>query len=181
MRRALLALLVCLVAPAAAAQTNMVTPANAGLEQLRSAIGLWDVRTEFLNPDGSVAGAFDGTYDFGWVVPDRVAHGVSRIPALEQVSGILFYLRPATGEIEMASVGRDGQLWVMTGRDTDEVRTTPDVPTADGGVMRLRFTRYNVAADMFESRMEISTDRGATWRRGNHQHFRRRAAGSGEG
>ena len=183
MRRAILALLLCLAAPGtAAAQAAAPAPASVGLEQLRAVIGLWDVRTEFLNPDGSVAGAFDGTYEFEWLVPDRVVRGVSRIPALEIVSGILFYLRPATGEIEMVSVGRDGQLWVMTGRDNDEVRTTADVPTADGGVMRLRFTRFNVAADTFESRMEISTDRGTTWRRANHQKFRRRAgAPAGQG
>ena len=179
MKRALLGLLLCLAAPGAAAQTNPATPPSPGLEQLRSAIGLWDVRTQFLNPDGSIAGAFDGVYEFEWVVADRVVQGVSRIPALEQVSAILFYLRPASSEIEMVSVGRDGQLWVMTGRDGEEVRTTPDVQTADGGVMRLRFTRFNVASDRFESRMEISTDRGATWRRGNHQLFRRRSAVDG--
>ena len=40
--------------------------------------------------------------------------------------------------------------------------------------MRLRFTRYNVTPDRFESRMDYSTDGGATWTQGNHQVFVRR-------
>lgn len=181
MKRTLLALLLGLAAPTAAAAQPVAQPASVGLAQLRTVIGRWDARTEFFNPDGSSAGAYDGSYEFEWVVPDRVARGVSRIPALNLTSAILFYLRPARSEIEMVSVGADGMLWVMTGRDSEEVRTTPDVPTSDGGVVRLRFTRFNVADDRFESRMEISTDRGATWRQGNHQVFRRRAASAGQG
>jgi hypothetical protein len=71
----------------------------------------------------------------------------------------------------MVSAGADGRLWVMTGPDDAEVRITPDVPTQDGGRMRLRFTRYNVTADRFESRMDYSTDGGAGWTQGNHQVF----------
>jgi len=43
--------------------------------------------------------------------------------------------------------------------------------------MRLRFTRYNVSQDRFESRMDYSTDGGATWTQGNHQVFVRRGNG----
>ncbi len=37
----------------------------------------------------------------------------------------------------------------------------------------LRFTRFNVAADSFESRMEYTDDDGETWKPGNHQTFHR--------
>jgi hypothetical protein len=74
----------------------------------------------------------------------------------------------------MVSVGKDGHLWVMTGPAGSEIRTTSDAPMSDGSKMRLRFTRYNVTPDRFESKMEISTDSGATWVPGNHQVFARR-------
>lgn len=144
-----------------------------GVEQLRHVIGDWDVMTEFLNADGSVARSAEGSYSFEWVIPDRLVSGVSRVPELDIVSGLLFYVRPASGEIEMVSVGRDGQLFVMTGADGEQVRTTGDFPTAGGGTMRLRFTRYNVEADAFESKMEYSTDGGETWLQGNRQAFQR--------
>jgi hypothetical protein len=170
------ALALAIPGPAAAAtlQPAQAVQASPALGQLRHIVGTWDVRTEFLNPDASVARAAEGTYEFEWVIPDRVARGVSRIPSLDQASAILFYLRPAQRQIEMVSVGADGRLWVMTGPDDSEVRTTADVPTADGGRMRLRFTRFNVTPGRFESRMDWSTDGGASWTQGNRQVFVRR-------
>lgn len=143
------------------------------IEQLRSSIGRWQVTTEYLNPDGSVARSVEGSYEFSWIVPDRVVTGKSEIPELGQTSGILFYIDEARREIEMSAVGADGKLWVMTGPLGGEVRTTPDYRTAEGGTGRLRFTRFQVTADAFESRMEYTEDGGATWRAGNHQRFRR--------
>jgi len=143
------------------------------VEQLRSTVGHWDVVTEFLNDDGSVARSVTGTYEFSWVVPDRVLSGKSAIPELQQSSGILFYINQKKREIEMVSVGADGHLWVMTGPLGGETRTTEEFKTADGGTGQLRFTRYNVTADAFESRMEYSDDGGATWKPGNHQTFLR--------
>ena len=69
----------------------------------------------------------------------------------------------------------------------DEVMRTADVvslhtpltPLTDGRRMQLRFTRSDVEQDRFESRMEISMDGGATWRRGNHQVFVRAGAAQG--
>jgi len=43
----------------------------------------------------------------------------------------------------------------------------------DGSTMKLRFTRYNVMPDRFESKMEISRNGGLTWVPGNHQVFLR--------
>jgi hypothetical protein len=163
-----------LLAAAGLARAEDAGPPAAALTQLRHVIGTWDVRTEFLNPDGNVARAVDGTYGFEWVNPDRLARGTSRIPTLEQVSAILFYLRPAAHEVEMVSVGKDGDLWVMTGKDNEEVRTTPDRTMSDGSKMRLRFTRYDVQPGRFQSKMEYSTDGGKNWTQGNRQLFVRR-------
>jgi hypothetical protein len=157
------------------AQENRNKPLPRGVEQLRHVHGEWNVTTEFLNPDGTVARSVEGTYTFRWVVPDRVISGESRIPSLNQASGILFYVSEARGVTEMTTVGTDGRLWVMTGPIDGEVRTTPPTRMDDGTTMELRFTRYNVAANTFESKMEYSTDGGRTWRPGNHQLFRRKS------
>lgn len=164
------------VPSAAAAPTDSSARVAVGVAQLRAALGAWDVTTEFLDDSGRVARAAEGTYRFDWVVEDRVLAGRSEIPAMQQTSGILFYVRERKLEIEMVSVGGDGRLWVMTGPIDGETRTTPDLPTVGGGTMRLRFTRYAVTPDRFESRMEYSVDQGATWAPGNRQVFRRAAA-----
>lgn len=165
-----------LVAPVVAASAQ--TPADPtamerSVDQLRTSVGRWAVTTEFLKEDGSVARSVEGTYKFEWVVPDRVVSGKSAIPALKQTSGILFFINEQQGLIEMVSVGADGRLWEMTGPLGGEVRTTPPFQTADGGTSQLRFTRYNVSADAFESKMEYTVDGGQTWLPGNHQQFRR--------
>lgn len=143
------------------------------VEQLRAAVGRWDVTTEFLNDDGTVARSVAGTYEFAWVVPDRVVTGKSEIPELGMASGILFYISERKQQIEMVSVGADGALWIMTGPLGGEERMTQEYPTAAGRTGRLRFTRFNVAADSFESRMEYTDDGGTTWKPGNHQVFHR--------
>lgn len=143
------------------------------IDQLRSSVGQWDVTTSFLGPDGTVAKSVSGTYEFSWVVPDRVVSGRSEIPELGQSSALLFYVNEAKRLIEMVSVGADGQLWVMTGPLGGEVRMTPEFPTASGGKGMLRFTRFNVSPDAFESRMEYSDDGGTTWKPGNRQVFKR--------
>jgi len=143
------------------------------VEQLRSSIGAWEVKTDFLNPDGSVAKSVRGTYEFSWIVRDRVVAGRSDIPELKQAAGLLFYVDEAGRKIEMASVGADGKLWIMAGPLGSEERRSQEFKTSGGGVGRLRFRRFNVSADAFESRMDYTEDGGTTWTAGNHQHFRR--------
>jgi len=88
-------------------------------------------------------------------------------------SAILLYVRESVSMIEMVSVGKDGKLWVMTGPAGSDTRYTQPFPTQSGGEGQLRFTRYNVTAEGFESRMEWAEDGGETWVQGNHQVFRR--------
>ena len=147
----------------------------AGVRQLRESIGRWDTLTEFLNEDGSVANAVTGSYEFSWVVPDRVVAGRSEIPELGQSAGILFYVNEKKAIIEMVSVGADGRLWVMTGPIDGETRTSQTYEAQDGSQGQLRFTRFHVAADRFESKMEYTSDGGKTWKPGNHQVFTRAA------
>jgi len=158
---------------AVAAEPPSDTPLQRSVEQLSSSIGHWNVVTEFLNEDGAVAKTVTGTYTFSWVVPDRVVAGRSDIPELSQTAGILFYVNEKKAIIEMVSVGADGRLWIMTGPLGGEERLSQDFPTTDGGTMRLRFTRYNISDDAFESRMDYTLDGGKTWRPGNHQTFDR--------
>ena len=143
------------------------------VQQLRSAIGEWTVTTEFLNEDGSVANSAEGIYHFEWVVEDRVVSGYSEIPSLDMRAGLLFYINEAEQKIEMVSVAKDGRLWVMTGPLGGETRYTERFETQSGGEGQLRFTRFNVQQDSFESRMEYTEDGGVTWKPGNHQVFTR--------
>ena len=177
MNRLLILLLALSLPLCLGAEESKVDPAalQHSVEQLRSAIGRWQVQTEFLNEDGSVAKAVDGSYEFEWVVPDRVVRGRNEIPEMKQASGILFYINEAAAIIEMAAVGRDGKLWVMTGPLGSEERLSQVYATADGGKGQLRFTRFNVEDDRFESRMEYTDDGGKTWKSGNHQVFTRAA------
>lgn len=161
------------VTPALNAQVPDGAALQHSIEQLRHSIGRWSVVTEFLKEDGSVARSAAGSYEFSWVVPDRVVSGKSEIPELKRASGILFYIREARREIEMVSVGADGMLWTMTGPLGGEERTSQQYKTDTGGAGRLRFTRSNVSQDSFESRMEYSEDGGRTWKPGNRQRFTR--------
>ncbi len=167
-----------LVMSSALARGDTGTDENAlrhSVEQLQSAIGKWNVVTEFLKEDGAVAKSAQGTYEFSWIVPDRVVTGKSEIPELKQASGILFYINEKKKLIEMVSVGADGALWTMTGPLGGEERLSQEFKTTDGGTGRLRFTRFNVSPDAFESKMEHTSDGGKTWKPGNHQMFRRAA------
>ena len=177
MARLLIPLLMLLCPPALWAEQTITDKAALAqsVDQLRNAVGRWDVITEFLKEDGTVAKSVGGYYEFEWVVADKVLRGRNAIPEMKQASGILFYINEARSEIEMAAVGADGKLWVMSGPLGSEVRMTPTYATAEGGTGQLRFTRFNPEDDRFESKMEYTEDGGKTWIPGNHQIFTRAA------
>jgi len=145
----------------------------ASVQELRDSAGNWAVVTEFLADDGSVANTAEGTYRFAWVIEDRVLQGSNSIPSLDMSSGILFYVSEERKVIEMVSVGKDGKLWVMTGPLGGDTRTTQPFASQGGGEAQLRFTRFNVTENSFESRMEYTEDGGSSWKPGNHQVFTR--------
>ncbi|MBX3703691.1 MAG: hypothetical protein KF822_07955 [Steroidobacteraceae bacterium] len=162
----------------------METPASAlaeGIDQLRQTVGTWNVTTTQYRSDGTIARKVSGTWQFEWVVPDRVISGRSVIPALGEISGMLFYVNERRAALEFAQVDADGQLRVLSGGTGGELRTAGPVAAADGSSVQLRMKRFNVAADCFESRVEVSTDGGASWRPDQHQRFvRARGAGGGD-
>ena len=178
------ALLFLLASPLADANERPPSQIAGAVAQLRQSVGLWSVTTTRFGEDGAVAGVASGTYRFDWIVPDRVVAGRSDIPDWKQSSGILFYVNERRSTIEMASVGADGQLWVMSGPADGETRSTSPTPLADGRTMTMRFTRNTITPDRFESRMEVSLDGGDSWKPGNHQLFVRaigNPGGSGGG
>lgn len=144
---------------------------STAVQQLRQAAGRWNVTTTRFGENGAVAGVASGTWNFDWVVPDRVLSGRAVIPDWNQSAGMLFYLNERLITLEMAQVGADGQLVVMSGPAGTETRSTPVVALADGRKMVQRHTRYRVTADRFESRMETSYDGGQSWKPGYHQLF----------
>lgn len=159
-----------------ALKSSSAGPLEQSVQQLRDAIGEWNVVTDFLNDDGTSAKRVSGSYEFSWVVADRVVSGKSEIPELQQAAGLLFYVNEGKQVIEMVSVGADGNLWVMTGPLGGETRYTNEYKTADGGSGQLRFTRYNIEKNSFESKMEYTEDGGKTWKPGNYQLFSRAPA-----
>jgi len=121
----LLAAVLLAPAPLTAQAPAEPTALERSVEQLGNTVGRWAVTTEFLKEDGTVARSVTGTYEFSWVVPDRVVSGVSRIPELSQISGILFFINEKKEQIEMVSVGADGRLWEVIGPLGEEVRRRP--------------------------------------------------------
>lgn len=169
-------LAICGITPSHIYAQQPTDALQASVQELSDAIGRWHVATDFLNANGSVARSVKGHYEFKWVVPNRVVSGISDIPELEMTSAILFYINESKGTIEMVSVGADGKLWIMTGPLGGNTRTSEPYDTADGGSGQLRFTRFDVTENAFESRMEYTIDGGETWLPGNHQRFQRAAA-----
>jgi hypothetical protein len=154
----LAALLSFLVLPFADASETAPIGYDTAVQQLRSAVGVWDVETTQFADDGAVARVACGTYRFEWVVPDRVLAGRSDIPDWKQASGVLFYVNEDSA-IEMASVGADGALKLM------------------------RVTRFNVAPGRLEARMDVRAGSRATTRCSGvpPRQGRAQPAGSGTG
>jgi hypothetical protein len=178
--RLLPALLSLLILPLAEATEAPPPEQSAAVQQLRQAAGRWNVTTTRYAENGAVTGVASGTWSFDWVVPDRVLSGKAVIPDWNQSAGMLFYLNERLFTLEMAQVGADGQLIVMSGPAGTESRSTPVLALPDGRRLVQRHTRYRVTADRFESRMETSYDGGQSWKPGYHQLFVRAPAKSPE-
>jgi hypothetical protein len=170
MKRAALVLSFLLL-PAAAAHAINTPTLDAAVGQLRQAAGRWTVTTTRFADNGAVAAVATGTWSFDWVVPDRVLSGRSSIPDWNQSAGMLFYLNERIFTLEMAQVGADGQLVVLTGPAGAETRTTAPVVLPDGRRKLQRHTRFGISADRFEAKVETSYDGGQSWKLGIHQLF----------
>jgi len=171
MKKLLVAILSLLVLPVAQATESSKPDLSVAVQQLRQAAGRWNVTTTRYADNGAVAGVATGTWSFDWVVPDRVLSGKAVIPDWNQSAGMLFYLNERLFTLEMAQVGADGQLVVMSGPPGAASRSTPVVALPDGRKMVQRHTRFRVTPDRFESRLETSYDGGQSWKPGYHQIF----------
>lgn len=165
------ALLSLFVLPFAEASETAPPALATAVQQLRQAAGRWNVTTTRYAENGAVAAVATGTWNFDWVVPDRVLAGRSVIPDWNQTAGMLFYLNERMFTLEMAQVGADGQLVVMSGPAGTETRTTEAIAMQDGRRMLQRHTRYGFTTNRFEAKMELSYDGGANWKPGYHQVF----------
>ena len=156
----------------AAEAAELAPPALANaVQQLRQAAGRWTVTTTRYADNGAVAAVATGTWSFDWVVPDRVLTGKAVIPDWNQSAGMLFYLNERMFTLEMAQVGADGQLVVMSGPAGAQTRRSAPVELPDGRRVLQRHTRYGVTADRFEAKVETSDDGGASWKPAYHQLF----------
>lgn len=150
--------------------------ASKGIEQLRQIVGNWDVTTEILFPDGTVELKQEGSWQFRWVVPDRVLSGESH--QAESKAAILIYVHAQKEVIELATVGEDGLLWVMSGAADSESLTTPNTKVSEKETIMFRWSRYEFEKNRFRSKLEISKDGGKTWVLRHRQEFRRKSASS---
>ena len=164
------------VMPLAQASEILPPGLEGAVQQLRQAAGRWNVTTTRFAENGAVAAVATGTWTFDWIVPDRVLSGRSAIPDWNQSAAVLYYLNERMETLELAQVGSDGQLLVMSGPAGAESRTSSPVALPDGRRMMQRHTRYDVSADRFEARVERSFDGGASWKPGYHQVFVRAPA-----
>lgn len=155
------------------AQASELAPRgiDAAVEQLRQAAGRWNVTTTRYADDGSVAAVASGTWNFDWVVPDRVLSGRAAIPDWSQSAGMLFYLNERQFTLEMAQVDSDGQLVVLSGPASTASRTSTPVALPDGRRLVRRHTHYGVTRDQFEAKLETSYDGGRSWKLGYHHLF----------
>ena len=142
----LVAVLSFLVLPLAHATDAAPPELSSAVQKLRQAAGRWHVTTTRYAENGAVAAVASGTWSFDWVVPDRVLSGKAVIPDWNQSEGMLFYLNERLVTLEMAQVGADGQLIVMSGPAGAESRSTPVVALPDGRKMVKRHTRFRVTA-----------------------------------
>lgn len=176
MKKFAAAVLSFLALPLAHATVLEPSELDAAVEQLRQAAGRWSVTTTRYADNGSVAAVATGTWSFDWVVPDRVLSGRSVIPDWSQSAGMLFYLNERFFTLEMAQVGSDGQLVVLSGPASAASRKTAAIALPDGRRMVQRHTRYGVTPDKFEAKLETSYDGGQSWKLGYHQLFVRAPA-----
>lgn len=113
--RLLPTLLSLLILPLAEATEAPPPEHSAAVQRMRQAAGRWNVTTTRYAENGAVTGVASGTWSFDRVVPDRVLSGKAVIPDRNQSAGMLFCLNERLFTLEMAAVGADGQLIVMSG------------------------------------------------------------------
>jgi len=96
--------------------------------------------------------------------PEALATGVSQLRQVVGQWDVVTTQYAEDGSIARVMPGTYSFEWVVPDR------------VLSGRSRQLRFTRFNIGPDRFESRMEVCMDDGRTWRPGNHQVFTRASA-----
>lgn len=169
------ALLACLVVSFAHASAPGNAATSGAVQELRLAAGHWNVTTTRYRDNGSVAGVATGTWQFEWVVPDRVLAGRYKIPDWKESAAVLLYVDASREALEMAAVGADGELVVMSSPASLGTHARRQAKAPEPRALT-RFTRFSIAEDRFEAKVERSLDGGRTWRPSEHHLFVRAPA-----
>lgn len=172
------ALLVTLLpgAPSAQDTAEPIAPLpEEARRRLEYAVGAWDVRTEFLDPEGRVQPIEESTHDARFSIPGRLVELTSVTPSSGRGKAWLFY-GMQDGLFYLTSVDQRGDLWVLTGGLDQYVLTSLPRPMEDGSMLTARLTYLNPTAGSYETLMDVSTNGGATWRTVFRQKITRRGS-----
>ncbi|HSR52827.1 MAG TPA: hypothetical protein VLV83_18540 [Acidobacteriota bacterium] len=127
-------------------------------------LGTWQSRWEFLGPDGKVAQVWEGTETFQPGPSDRVVIVETEVPEVGNKSISIRFYHPIERKIYFASVGQNGDFWLLTEPVGSSVLTSEPHMNADGSVSTIRFTTLEKDDDSMKVLMEQSRDGGKTWR-----------------
>ena len=149
----------------------------AARQRLDHHIGVWDIRTEYVDRDGNVARTVLGVDTARYIIPGRVVELTTAIDEVNFVSKAWVFYSIPTQEYTLTSVDARGELWILKGGLDEYVITSPPKTQEDGRVITIRFTHIDIEEDSFTAVMEFSYDDGRTWGVGYRQYLRRRTAG----
>ena len=143
-------------------------------QRLDHHIGVWDVRTEYLDQTGNVVRTVLGVDTARYIIPGRVVELTTVIAELSFVSKAWVFYSIPTKEYTLTSVDVRGELWVLRGGLDEYVLTSLPKSQEDGRVITIRFTHIDIEENSFTAVMEFSYDEGRTWHVGYNQYLRRR-------
>ena len=137
-------------------------------------IGVWDIRTGYLDRAGDVARTVLGVDTARYIIPGRVVELTTAIEEVSFVSKALVFYSIPTQEYTLTSVDARGELWILKGGLDEYVITSPPKTQEDGRVITIRFTHIDIEENSFTAVMEFSYDEGRTWQVGYNQYLSRR-------
>ena len=131
-------------------------------QRLDHHVGVWDIRTEYLDRAGNVVRTVLGVDTARYIIPGRVVELTTAIDELGFVSKAWVFYSIPTQEYILTSVDARGELWVLKGGLDEYVITSPPKAQEDGRVITIRFTHIDIEENSFTAVMEFSYDEGRT-------------------
>ncbi len=173
------ALVVLMLLGLAAGLSGQGSPADIPAEarqRLDHHVGVWDIRTEYLDQAGDVVRTVVGVDTARYIIPGRVVELTTAIDELGFVSKAWVFYSIPTREYVLTSVDARGELWVLKGGLDEYVVTSPPKSQEDGRVVTIRFTNIDIEENSFTAVMEFSHDEGRTWQVGYNRYLTRRSS-----